>query len=461
MAKESQSKAPIKGYTVGEDGNPAGVAVLPESRVSILFDTSEDAAGAPPIEAEKSLTSTNTLNKFWAWGDDNKYPTQVREKLEKSTVALPAMYKHVSMMYGGGIDYFFAERSEDGVVKSFRKDDAVEAFICNNDLTEWLMAQAYTYRHFAQCFTHLVANKKGDEISRITNLDAELTRLGIKPKNGPIDKVGYGDWRSESFKEEQAKEIRLFQPSMGEKFTKKIKDKSTKEFAMWTRFPSVGRIYYTHAPWAGLYRKDGWLDVANEIPEIISAIHKNQIALKYHVKIPLDYWPVKYKDWNSMSQAKKEKAVDDLVAEINDTLTGTKNVARTLVTFHGVDTVSGKALPTWEIEPIKDELSKDAYIPNSDKADQQVLHALGIDPSIIGLQPAGGKLGAGSGSDKRTGFLNQTSIMQMEMDLLLRPLYFIRDYNGWDENLRFGVKRIIPTTLNENRDGESELPAEG
>ncbi len=72
---------------------------------------------------------------------------------------------------------------------------------------------------------------------------------------------------------------------------------------------------------------------------------------------------------------------------------------------------------------------------------------------MSGIQPTGGKMGAGSGSDKRVGFQNSVNLSQAEQEIIFEPLYLVAKINGWPSNLKFAFSHEIATTLDKNPTG--------
>jgi len=113
------------------------------------------------------------------------------------------------------------------------------------------------------------------------------------------------------------------------------------------------------------------------------------------------------------------------------------------------------------IEPIETKVKNDHWVPSSEKADAQIVQALGIHPSQMGLQPQGGKMGAGSGSDQRESYNTGISLNTIEQDLILEPLNWIATYNAqtdpdWD--ITFMIDHTRHTTINNKEDGLQPSP---
>jgi hypothetical protein len=145
--------------------------------------------------------------------------------------------------------------------------------------------------------------------------------------------------------------------------------------------------------------------------------------------------------------------IDAKLDEMDQFLKGTDNAGSSFISHFVADQITGKAQDGWKIEPINDPIKKDQFLTSVQEADIQISRAIGMDASLSGIQPAGGKMGAGSGSDKRVGFTNTLNMTYAEQMIILEPLEIVKMYNDWDPNIRFMFEHEIPTTLNENKNG--------
>ena len=44
-------------------------------------------------------------------------------------------------------------------------------------------------------------------------------------------------------------------------------------------------------------------------------------------------------------------------------------------------------------------------------------------------------------------------MMRLDRDFIFEPLYFVRDYNNWDQSIQFGFPDQVLTTLDKNPTG--------
>jgi hypothetical protein len=220
-------------------------------------------------------------------------------------------------------------------------------------------------------------------------------------------------------------------------------------------FPTPGMVYYARPPWIGLFRKNGWMDAAAAVPEVVNAMMRNQIRLKYQIIVHVDYFKARYPQWDEYTAEERERKMDDLQKTIDTTLVGTDNAYRSIVSLFGTDTF-GRETGKIEIVSIDDKTKKDDWVPSSTAADAQIVQSLGYSPTMMGLASERGGVGAGSGSDKREMYNILLSTNTLEQRIVLEPLQYIAQYNArtnpdWD--VVFFIDHTTHTTTNKKEDG--------
>jgi hypothetical protein len=453
------SKKDIKIHHLSEGGGEMRTAFLPNSG-SIVKISSElnENAGTEPVKVQYNDDNgdNETSLEYYRWGKDNCWPTTARMKLEDSTTAYPLIYKYVSIIYGIGLVYYREKREGEKIKKEFFHDAEIDEFFEQNDMDVFMLEQMMDFKFNGNIFGEFILSKDKKKIVNVYHKEGEFSRLKkMSEKDKYIKSIYYSGAWSDKDKEvnlDDTEEIPLI--NRRDRSKESIQSIAKKfKAAYHFSFPSPGRAQYGMPPHGGLFRKDGWLDYANNIPVIMNAINRNQITLKYHIKIPLSYWKSMYKDWDNLGREKQNELITEKLQDMDKWLTGTKNQGKGFVSHYATDPVTNKEVAGWEIIELDDKLKHDAYIPSSDAADIQIARAIGIDPSIAGIQPQGGKLGAGSGSDKRVGFNNQVILTHAEQRILFQPLYTIARFNEWDSNIKFAFAHEMSTKLDENPTG--------
>lgn len=414
--------------------------------VSIL---GPDAGASPVTEKYSDIEKSNAFQK---WGANNDQPTIWRQKIEGSTTAYPFIARLVEIIFGKGPIYYQETYDKDGnATHDFTRITEIDDFIYNNDLHFFLLQRMMDYKFCNNIFCEFILNKGLSKITNISHLEAEFTRFGeYNDETKKFDTVKYtGDWNKPDtadtlpFLNRQDKDPAIIK-------TKFIKDK---KFVYHSFFPSPGRTIYAFPPHGAAFKKDGWMDFSNKVPEIMNQINDNAMNLKYHIRIPYDYWPAVHKDWNMLDSEKQKVIIDTKLAEIEDFLVGTKNAGKAFYSHFATDPVTGKPLAGWEIITLDDKSKKDAYLTSVNEADIQVSRAFNLDSSLTNIQPQGGKMGAGSGSDKRVGMDNQINTSYASTSIIFEPLYLVGMFNGWPKNLKWGFIYDVPVALNQSLTG--------
>jgi hypothetical protein len=404
-------------------------------------------------------SSADISSEIQYWGDNNKLPTEWREKIEGSTTAYPLIAKLVSIMFGRGLVYYKKSiDSEGNIQRDFSSITEVDEFIANNDIPFFLLQRMMDYKFCNNIFCEFILNNKLDKILSVNHLEAEFTRFGKLEKEGKdlkFKQLKYnGDWD----KPDQYKPIPFL--NRNDLSSDQIKKRfvGTKKFSFHSYLPSPGRTIYAFPPHGAIFKKNGWLDFANSVPEIMNRINDNAMNIKYHIRIPYEYWSSVNKDWSILDDKKRNEIIDKKLTEIENFLVGKANAGKAFYSHFATDAVTGKPLAGWEIITLDDKTKKDAYLTSVQEADIQISRALNADSSLANIQPQGGKMGAGSGSDKRIGFENTVNTGFMDTYIVTEPLRIVGMFNGWPSNLEFAFMHDIPTTLNENKSGvKSEI----
>ena len=181
--------------------------------------------------------------------------------------------------------------------------------------------------------------------------------------------------------------------------------------------------------------------------------------IKYIIHIDERYFEKVYKDeWATKKVEERMEIRKQLIDSMNDKLTGTENGGKSIQSMKFEDD-KGNTIKALEIETVDDKFKDGSYLPEAEAANSEVLFAIGVDPSLIGAGIPGGKLGAGSGSDKMAAFNILQSLKKSDREFFLESLEFVRDYNDWDMNLNFGFEDTVLTTLDKNPTGTQTATA--
>lgn len=435
------------------------VAYLP--KVGAIVTATSATPGTKPTSTP--LNDDDNYQKWALWGSDNKYPQKIMAAIEKSTVGGRAMNFKVKAHYAQGIQLFKLDVTEDNrediQLQALKNYPDIRDFFNQSKIKRYMLESITDFEWFANTFPELIVSKDFSKITNIRSLEAAFCRFGVKDTTeNRINKLYYSaNWPDPA--EDEIDEIPVADPWWtAEEVRQWCKENNYYKFVYPTFYPYPGRVYYRDAYWHGAY-KGGWLEFANEIAAFKKAIMKNQMAIKYHIEIPFNYWSGRYKDWNSKTAAEQKNLQQEEFKQMDNFLTGSDNAGKSFFSHYGVDPVKGTALPGWKITPLATKIEGGEYIADAQSANSEILFAMGVDPSLIGAGMPGGKLGAGSGSDKREAYMIYIANLKTDREVTTEPLHFIRDYNGWDPDIYFGIKDTVLTTLDKNPTGSQKTIA--
>jgi hypothetical protein len=434
-------------YAINVQGAVHRTGVL--ERTGAIVSLLPPDAGSRPVSEGFSDISTQD---YQPWGESNNLPTEWRLKAEKSTKAYPLIAKSVGMIYGRGLTYWIETTNADGSLnKDFTKNPEIDLFLRNNFCNFLMQQRAMDLFLPGNMFCEFILSKGLNKIVGLSHKEAEFTRFGkIREDKSGFDFVRYtGDWSKPS----EATPIPfLNREEFDPEFIKK-EFKAQKKFVWHSHLPSPGRTIYAWPPHGGLYRKDGWLDFANSVPELMNNINKNAANIRYHIKIPYMYWEQAVENWKGLEKKNQDAIINEKLTELDTFLSGSDNVGKSFYSHFATDTITGKPINGWDIIELNDPIKADKYLTSVEQADIQTASAYSIDSSLSGVQISGAMSGAGSGSDKRVGFENSVNTSYWYSEAITEPLNLVAWFNGWDQNLKFGFIHDIPTSLNENKSG--------
>jgi hypothetical protein len=433
----------------------AQTAVL---RISQRTDLPQNASGP----AKSKMDEYEIAGYNWApWGVNDDVPNRIQAKLEQVPLAYQTIYKLAQMLYGNGLAYY--RRSD--VMQALEAGEAlkikrayvpvVEEFLRRNRIaSRWYMAQAMDYRVLINSFSELIYDNDRRLITGLYHKEALFSRLSKQNQNNlRIEYLIYSKrFGFEQPREDELKKIPLYQWDDEAAFFERLR--GTK-FAWHTCFPMPGVTYYPKAPWLGLFRKNGWMDTAISVPEVVNAMMHNQIRLKYQILIHINYLKEMYPEWDNYDARQRDLALDRIVKKIDDSLVGTTNAYKSITNVFGTNAL-GQEIGKVEIVSIDDKVKNDQWVPSATAANAEIVTALGGSNSMMELAPDSGKIGGGSGSDKREIFNTIIGNNTVEQDILLEPLNFVMEYNArtnpdWD--VVFFIDHTSHTTSNLRENG--------
>lgn len=402
----------------------------------------------------------NSSGEIAKWGEDNQYPQQFLKALNRNGAGGAALRILKSTHYGQGFHLFTEETNDDGkqikkIVDLKTQPEIAEFFRrckMNRFWTEDIADQETLYIAFPE----FILSKDFSKIVSVRRLQAAKCRFEkINEKSGLIENVYFcHKWSNHTNADsEYVQKIPAIDSWWhADQIKEYCKKKRIYKFVMPIFYPLMTETYYPETDWHAVYR-NGWLDVANSIPEYKKALFEQQLNIERIVHISEEYFRRTYgDDWLEYTPEKKKEVRDQLTIAIDDHLSGNKNAGKSIQSVVYKD-MNGNWVKGIEVESITKTNANGEYLPEASAANSEIMFAMGVDPSIVGAGIPGGKMNTGSGSDKREAFSILTSLFKTKREITLEIWNLLRDYNGWDPSLQGGFANTVLTTLDANPTG--------
>jgi hypothetical protein len=372
--------------------------------------------------------------KIAPWGANNDQPQKMLELVHNNHLKPQLITTGRDLVLGSRLGVF--ERS---IVNGKERmepvlDSEMEDWFETIDGDSTLQSLAFNLETFANYFSVFSLASK-TYVEAIQSFDCTITRALATTKPKPDRYAFHHDFRN--FRADEAKILPAFDPLNPGKYG---------EFVLHGRDWTPGQKYYDIPPYWGTRR---WTSVSNKIPIFHDSGLDNGYNVKYHIKIPMGYF-----DQFGDSPEKRKKAELDLMANMNEMLAGVENTDKVFVSKFAVDS-TGKPLPGWEIVPIENKMSDDAYTAVNQQANIAHTSGHGVDPSLAGID-TGSKLG-GSGSEKRISYqLHIAMRTPQKRKILLKTFQAAHKIMGFNPKHRFGFVDVDITTIAENPKGQEK-----
>lgn len=437
----------------------------------IEFTDSKEMVGDSNTQTE-SVTPTNKKKlqlKFVKRGTSNKQPIEVMDKIYANSTLGANIAFNAKMGYGDGIMVVKKERQEDGSIKAVEQlpseQPEIFKFLLDNNyinsVQEWAMDLVTFYESYAEFIFGIGGNK----IVQLNPVESVNSRLSVANDDGNIEYLGYSlKWHEGNPSDvtitpliNRRRPLMDMKVRMGLELDlngKKKKD-NWNSYILQLMQPTPGRYYHGKPYWWAIF-ESGWYDFAVAIPKFKKALLKNQMTLKYHVKINRDFWPKLFTqegiDINNIELVKARKK--KFFTQMNDFLASEENAGASFVSHFEYDRVKNFEIQDIIITSIESSKIGGEYLEDSSEVTNVICYAMEIQPSLIG---ANSKTGGINGTEARELFIIKQAMMKPIRDLLVLPLYIVKEINKWDPDIHFVIPNIMLTTLDKNTGAEKAI----
>lgn len=401
-----------------------------------------------------------------SWGAKNDYPQQILKAVRPNGSASSGLRFLRKAHYGNGLVLVRDEPNAQGKKETKMVDltevSEIKDFFQKSQMNRFWKETIADLEYFSIAFPEYILSDNFKTINQVRRQKTAWCRFSLPNKDNNLVEFVY---ISEKFGKETVdttseyvSEVTLIDSYWSPDQVKEYcKANNIKNFIRPIFYPLIDEGFYPKSEWHAVV-ESGWLDVANSVPALKKALFSNQMTIKYLVEINELYFQKIYNEqWNKFSPDERIEIRRKVVDAVNESLGGNDNAGKSIQSMKFIE--DGKEYSAVTITAIDDKLKDGSYLPEAEAANSEVLFALGVDPTLIGAGIPGGKLGAGSGSDKREAFTILSALFKTNRETTLEVYDFIAQYNGWDSSIRAAFENTILTTLDANPTGSKSVTA--
>lgn len=409
------------------------------------------------------IDAEDETGEIASWGANNDFPQKLLESVRKNGAALSGLRVLRKAHYGSGFILAKETFDDDGKrfiqAKSIRQYQEINAFWKKSQMPRFWRETITDLEYFNIAFPEFILSENYQTINSVRRQKAANCRFELMNKDTGFIKHCYisNHWAdSPDVDSKYVAKVPLIDSYWSaDQVREYCKKNKIKKFIRPKFYPLVDESYYPKSEWHSVYN-NGWIEVANSIPQFKKAIFANQINIKFLIEVAEDYFQRAYpEDWETYTPERRQEIREEFVTMLDETLRDNANAGKSIMSMVYKDEM-GKPIPGLQITSIDNKLKDGAYLPEASAANSEILFALGVDPSLIGAGIPGGKLGAGSGSDKREAFLILSALLKTNRETTLETFDFIKDYNQWPEEVIGGFEDTVLTTLDANPTGSQK-----
>lgn len=399
-----------------------------------------------------------------SWGKNNDYPQKILAQVKKNGSASSGIRFLRKAHYGNGLVLMEKSVTKDGKhdhkVIDQETVPAIADFFVKSQMPRFWKETIADLELWSIAFPEYILSNDFSQINRVKRQIAAWCRFEVMNEDsGLVENVyisqKFGNANVSADSEFVTKVPLIDSYWTADEVREYCKANKIYRFIRPVFYPLINEAYYPEAEWHAV-TESGWLEVANSVPAFKMNMFKNQVSIKFLIEVDEQYFKNIYStDWVEFKPEERKKIRTDLIDKINEHLTSEVNAGKSIQSMMYVDD-TGNQQSTIKITAIDDKFKDGSYLPEAEAANSEVLFALGVDPSLIGAGIPGGKLGAGSGSDKAAAFNILSALFKTNRETTLEVFDFIKAYNGWDRKISAIFENTILTTLDKNPTGSQK-----
>lgn len=315
------------------------------------------------------------------WGHTDNMPNMMKSMIVGNNQVPAQLVSIRDMIYGSGVGFFKRVIDPKTTKQSLQPytDSRLEDWEFDTDLPSFVASGLNQFVECGNKFTRMIWSASNKwyrpEIS-----DCFMTRIG-SPTNGRIIDFHVND-------EFGGKRIVSSKSNSDIIPAFDFRDDSYNKKQIVTMLHAKEQIpgnpFYAYPTW---WCAKEWIELANLIPMFHKSGIQNGYNIKYLIRMPVDYFDAQ--GGKSLDEKDRSKKWADFSDRLSGWMAGQKNVNKSMIVkyLRGAD---GKMLDNVDVQPLKNEMSDDAYSKVWEMSNQSIANAMGILPTLAGVSPGKG-----------------------------------------------------------------------
>lgn len=387
------------------------------------------------INDVQPIMVAGTEYKVIPLGRDNLLPKKIKDVIQDAHLPGGIFKKMLFLNWGQG-PHLYKMDFESGVpVRQYVEDATIQAWLESWDYTTYLKACVVDFNHGEGCYTKFLTNRG--------------VRIGRPGKFTKLEHIPWGDARlewPEDFKNSKAIIVANWEfPQLVPVYrynkidiNQPFKHEVSAHFAY---LPSFLSRFYSIPSFAGALP---WMKNSSLLPRAIKALMSNAAIVKFHIKIPKQYWDDIESRLKTECQQKNipytekilQRKKSEVMQELAKVLSGYDNAGKFFQSTSSKDNFGN--VVGWEIEPI-DQKIKD-YIDSmktvNAMADRATIGGIGLHQALANVS-AEGKSDSGSEQLYALKLYKDSQIVIPE-EIVCQAVNMAIKANWPDKNLKLG-----------------------
>lgn len=415
-----------------------------------------DAKGEPEAGIKKGEIS------FVSWGEKNSLPIDIIKKHYECLQLGANANFNSNIAYGQGLMVVKKTKDNTGKITYVEQLESeqpkVFEFLEENNYNRILFDSIIDLDIFSRAYRELIFSRNNKIVS-IRHKETCYSRISKMNDAGQIEYHGYSyGWHTNKKSDvgiskllnEEAPLLDLKERKGGKKPDgKDNSEKDTYRYILPIGLPTPARVYYPNPFFWSIF-VTGWDQIANLIPKAKKELMRNKIHIAYLIYINEEFWPKLFKSQNCTNEEEEDQARKDFLKKMDEFLAGTENAGKGFVSSFRYDKMKGEELKDIIIKPLEKSGGKvegGDWIDDNEEATNMICLAKGNHVSLLGASP--GKNKTINGTEARELFIIKQAMLKPLRMELVKDLYIVKHFNGWDPDLHFVIPNLELTTLDQ------------